>query len=337
MSELIDGLRPKEILPIDEYDLVVVSYSGGKDSLAALLYLFDLGLPKDRIELWHQCVDGDPAAPGLMDWPCTHGYVKATSAELGVSLRLQWKDGGFEQEMLRNNARTAGITMEDGRGSTVNLPASSRGKESTRRLFPQTTADLSVRWCSSYLKIDVARRAIRNDPRFERGNLLIITGERREESTARSRYKVADSYGCGNKYRRVDQWRLVLDWSEERVWKTIQRWRIRPHPAYILGWNRVSCLSCIFGDPDQWASVREIDPVRFDRIAAYEVEFGKTIKKGQSVIEQANRGRSFVTGVDPVEIARALDTTYPRDLFLLKPDEEWHLPAGAYKRGGGPT
>ena len=34
-------------------DRVLVAFSGGKDSLAALLHLLDLGVAPDRIELHH--------------------------------------------------------------------------------------------------------------------------------------------------------------------------------------------------------------------------------------------------------------------------------------------
>src|SRR5262245_29094956 len=43
-----------------------------------------------------------------------------------------------------------------------------------------------------------------------------------------------------------------------------------PHPAYHLSWARVSCLACIFGQADQWVSVRPIAPDLFNGIAQYE-------------------------------------------------------------------
>ena len=48
------------------YDKYLVQCSGGKDSTACFLHLLDQGVPRERIELWHQLVDG----PGetWMDW-----------------------------------------------------------------------------------------------------------------------------------------------------------------------------------------------------------------------------------------------------------------------------
>src|SRR4051794_15222545 len=109
------------LLPLSEYYKIIVFYSGGKDSLAALLYLLELGVEPERIELWHQSIDGRPrlfgGRPGLMDWPVTEGYVSATAEALALTLRWQWKEGGFEGEMLRERARTAACTYQLGAGA----------------------------------------------------------------------------------------------------------------------------------------------------------------------------------------------------------------------------
>ena len=145
-------------------------------------------LDRSRIELWHQAVDGGPSGDRLMDWPCTESYCRATAAALGFPIRFQWKDGRFVGELLRDNAPTSGVYYEAVDGDTRFLPPQGR-KRATRRKFPAKSADLQTRWCSGYLKIDVARRAINNDPRFEHANILFLTGERRQECAARSKYK----------------------------------------------------------------------------------------------------------------------------------------------------
>ena len=38
------------------YDKYIISFSGGKDSTALLLFLLDNGVPKERIELWLRCI-----------------------------------------------------------------------------------------------------------------------------------------------------------------------------------------------------------------------------------------------------------------------------------------
>jgi 3'-phosphoadenosine 5'-phosphosulfate sulfotransferase (PAPS reductase)/FAD synthetase len=353
MARLPVEIRPNtsSVLPMDQYDLVIVSFSGGKDSLACILHVLDQGVPKEKIELWHQAVDGKPGRdPRFFDWPCTESYCKAVAEALGVRLRFQWREGGFEREINKVNAPLAPASFElpDGTlGST-----GGKGTPNTRLMFPNAVADLRTRWCSAILKIDVATAAINNDPRFKRGEqqsqkgpknwsplkeakVLVVTGERRQESNNRARYAEVDEHKSTTKRRRVDQWRAIIDWREEQVWEIIERWRIRPHPAYYLGWGRVSCLPCIFGNPDQWASVKALDRTLFEKILAYERQFGRTIQQGGDVEHLAGKGKSFVPG-DPAMIELALGEHYPVAAIVVPPSEEWIVPMGAYKRTGGP-
>lgn len=260
-----------KLLPLEAYDHIVVSFSGGKDSVAVYLYLLELGLRPERIELWHQAVDGRPhQATRLWDWPCTEGYCEAFAKAFGSRLLYQWKEGGYLGELLRRAVPTAPTTFQlpDGREVTTG----GRGDPGTRLVFPAMAADLMTRWCSAYLKIDVAKKVFTNDPRFEGKKTLILTGERRQESGNRSKYASATDYGS-TLTRTVHQWRAVLPWFEEDVWEIMRRYRVRPHPAYFLGWSRVSCLPCIFGNPDQWATVREVTPEVFNRLATLEDKF----------------------------------------------------------------
>ena len=82
-----------ELLPLEEYDLVIVLFSGGKDSTAAYFKLLELGVPKNKIELWHHDIDGKNKER-RMDWPCTQEYVKAFAEREKVTLRVSWRDQG---------------------------------------------------------------------------------------------------------------------------------------------------------------------------------------------------------------------------------------------------
>lgn len=327
----------RELLPLQQYDLCIVSFSGGKDSLALVLDLLDRGVPRGRIQLWHQGVDGEHGVDQpFMDWPCTRSYVAAVGAALGIRVLFQYRQGGFLGELTKHGTRTRPIRFERQDG-TWGQAGGVNGKLGTRLRFPQVSSDLRVRWCSPLLKIDVAALAINNEPSFRGRRLLFLTGERREESTNRAAYAEKESHRCDRRYRRVDAWRSVIDWPESRVWDTIRRWRIRPHPAYRLGFPRVSCMCCIFGGPDQWATVRKIAPVRFARIAAFERDFGVTIKRGITVEQLAERGTPYPQCYDADLVALAMSDDYPADQVLLPAGEEWELPAGAFRRGGGPS
>jgi 3'-phosphoadenosine 5'-phosphosulfate sulfotransferase (PAPS reductase)/FAD synthetase len=253
------------------YDRVVVAFSGGKDSLAALLRILDLGVCPSRIELHHHAVDGQ--GPVLMDWPITPAYVAALARHFGLPLYTSWREGGFRREMARDHAPTAPVVFElpDGRLGR----AGGSGPPGVRGRFPQVSADLSVRWCSPALKIDVLAAAIRNQPRFDQGRTLVVTGERAAESVARARYRPFEPHRthCGG--RHVDHWRPVLGWGETEVWDRIAAATVRPHPAYGLGWSRLSCRGGIFGSPNQWATLRALYPDVFGEIAAIGGGFGQ--------------------------------------------------------------
>jgi len=330
-------IRPdtSELLPLRDYDWIVVSFSGGKDSLACLLHLLEQDVNPKRVELWHQAVDGRPGVdPRFFDWPCTESYCKEVSRVTRIPIKFQWREGGYEREILKVDAPTAPIGFE--------LPdwtvgqAGGTGAPNTRLMFPAAVADLRTRWCSALLKIDVATAAINNDPRFKQGKILEITGERRQESNNRAHYATVERHKSTTQSRRVDQWRAILDWREEDVWEIIRRWRLRPHPAYYLGWGRVSCLPCIFGNPDQWASVKYIAPELFRKILGYERQFDHTIQQGGDIEHLAGKGRNFVPRGEEGMIEVALSEEIPGDYVQLSQGEEWVMPAGAFKRSGGP-
>ena len=148
------------MIDILSYDKYLVMYSGGKDSTALFLYLLSIGVPVEKIELWHHDIDGRGGL--FMDWESTPAYCRAFAEAFNVPIFFSWKEGGFEREMNRTNSLTAPTFFEcptDQPGTKiVRSVGGIRGKFSTRRKYPQVSPDLSVRWCSAYLKIDVGNR-----------------------------------------------------------------------------------------------------------------------------------------------------------------------------------
>ena len=317
---------------LSSYDRIVTAFSGGKDSLACVLHLLDQGVDRSLIELWHHDVDGGSR---FMDWPCTPAYSRVIARHLGIPIYFSWREGGFLREMLRDGTPTAPTRFERPDGSFGVKGGS--GKPGRRLQFPQVSADLSVRWCSAYLKIDVASIAIKNQERFQGIRTLFVTGERAQESTARARYKVFEPHRAdardGDLRRHIDHWRPIHAWPEQQVWEIIEKHQINPHPAYRLGWGRVSCFSCIFGSANQWASIRQIAPEWFERLAGYERQFGKTIQRNRTISELAAKGTPYPVVSDPSAVAEALDEVWSGPPTI----SPWKLPAGAYGENAGPT
>ena len=311
------------------YDHVLVAFSGGKDSLACLLHLLELGVSPETLELHHHDVDGGRP---FMDWPCTPAYVAAVARHLGIALYTSWREGGFHRELHRNAAPTAPVRFETPDGQLG--AAGGVGPLGTRGRFPQVSSDLRVRWCSAALKIDVLAGAICNQPRFRGARTLVVTGERAEESAGRARYATLEPHRTHTRSRHVDHWRPVHAWSEAEVWAIIARHRIVPHPAYGLGWSRLSCRACIFGGPDQWATLRAVFPTSFEEIAREEAASGLTIHRGASIRELADRGAPFPAALAQPQLVREAQASRWLGPITRSP---WTLPAGAFGRTGGPT
>lgn len=360
-SNLASLIQRGQLLPLSCYQKIIVAFSGGKDSLALGLMLLDMGVRPENMEWWHHLIDA-PGQPRRFDWPCTEGYVRAVGRAFGVPVRFSWKDGGFEGELFREDSPTKGVYYEDEHRELRYLPPAAaaefckcrrrfdderqahcpecgalRRGFGTRLKYPMPTANLSTRWCSPYLKIDVAKRVLSNDPRFASGRFLMLTGERRQESDARQLYQEAELHRSSNSKRRVHHWRGVIDWREEDVWAMIERHRVLPHPCYYVGFSRCSCMCCIFNDRGRWAAVKQLAPERFDWHAANERRFALTIKPKESVERQAACGDSALDAAPPWAIRLAMAEEFPADRVFVPADEPWRLPMGAYRRQGGPT
>ncbi len=312
------------------YDHILVAFSGGADSLACVLTLLEAGVAPGRIHLHHHLVDGRESE--LMDWPCTEGYCNAIARELGMELSYSWRIGGMEREMLRNGTPTAPMVIPTADGL---LEIGGKGRCDTRRMFPQVGQSLTTRWCKIYLKIACMDAWIRNDARFQNKRTLVITGERAQESPSRAKYAVFEPHRadrrCGRSARYVDHWRPVHALLKEDVWALIERWKLLAHPAYYCGFGRCSCRACIFGSANQWATVRMMAPNQFSSIAGYEAEFGVTIHRKLSVVQQADAGTPYA--IDPfwLEVANSREFTIPVRC------DPWKLPSGAFGESCGPS
>jgi 3'-phosphoadenosine 5'-phosphosulfate sulfotransferase (PAPS reductase)/FAD synthetase len=318
------------IRELSYYDKIIMSISGGKDSLAFLLFLLNNGARPEQIELWHQSIDGrGNTKRAFFDWPSTEGYVEVLAAHFKLNLSYQWREYGFFGELNRFKQRTKDVWYERN-GHLIQLPSSLSGTESTRLKWPAKTASLNSRWCSAYLKIDVAARALNNIPEFIDKRILFITGERREESAARAKYNESELHRTNSKKKLVHHWRPVIDWKEQQVWDIIKKHNIVPHPAYFLGFPRLSCRSCIFYSKDHWATLNHVDARVTKMISEMEESLNFTIDNKFTLPELIAMGKSSITA-DNYHFIKQVNEVYTGPITT----KNWKLPMGAFGVGGG--
>lgn len=368
------------LLPLEDYDLIIVLFSGGKDSLAAYEVLRELGVPKEKIELWHHDIDGGHPER-RMDWPVTAAYVQAFAEAEGVALRRSWRQNGFFGELYRLGAswpvqydagqdvvRTCPLSEKQRRSQELRekvLSARDRAeleRYGRREKFPAKSGDLARRWCSAYLKIMVSDSVLRNlapgAPTCGsalmaevQGNLsahlahgpagiriLVVSGERRGESAGRAKYNEMEfhrAHAMKKARRTVHAWRPVIDCHEGDVWAILRRHHINPHPCYQAGWNRCSCMACIFSRPEHWAGLRELFPAEFEALCEDERRLGFTLDNKVDLSAFTGSAKSCVCH-DPVAIRQLQTGRFtPEDVYTSP--GAWKFPAGAFHGSeGGP-
>jgi 3'-phosphoadenosine 5'-phosphosulfate sulfotransferase (PAPS reductase)/FAD synthetase len=320
---------------LSDYDKYVVLFSGGKDSTCCFLYLLEQSVPKDKIELWHQLIDGQEKT--FFDWEITTDYCRKFAEAFGVPIYFQWKEGGFRQELLRENSLTAPTLFEQADG-TIGKVGGIDGKPATRRKFPQQSPDLSVRWCSAYLKINVFTASIRNQERFKGIKTLVLSGERGEESPQRAKYAIfepdpTDLRNGKSFSRHIDRFRPIRDWTEAQVWELIEKYRVRVHPCYYMGWGRCSCKFCVFGNKNQFAGAAKISPRQIESLISLEKDFGCTINRKYNLEKLIESGNSY-ENITAELATLATGSIYNRQI-IIPPTEQRVLPAGAFGENCG--
>jgi 3'-phosphoadenosine 5'-phosphosulfate sulfotransferase (PAPS reductase)/FAD synthetase len=310
----------------------IIAFSGGKDSIAMVLFLLEQGVQKSDIELHHHEVDG--RGEPLFDWACTTSYCQAFADAFEIPIYFSYRNGGIVREMFRTDETVQDVYFQLAPNSEMTcLPAKQEIRFlNTRRMFPAISANLQVRWCSSTVKISILNQVITHTPRLnEKGTTYIVcTGERRAESTARSKYAEIEYHTTHTKKREVWHWRPVINFSDAEVWALLKKHKVQPHPSYMLGWGRCSCQLCIFGNANVWATLWEIDRPKVERIAQIEEELQHTLhmknKASFPIMEVLSKGKSFFNPKNQYWKEQALGVfTAP---IIINQWEVWQAPQG---------
>lgn len=332
-----------------------------------MLNLLELGVPNDKIILLHHDIDGESTKK--MDWPATKAYCIAFAAAFRLELRFSFREGGFWGEVFRYGSKQP-VKFQDADGTTKRIEpkAWKRSNElkalmslekqnnqlnnfdeydrelrsyGYRYKFPAKKADLSSRYCSSVLKIEVGSVAIAHQIDTSRNcKIMVLSGERRGESTNRSHYNMMElhrTHAPSRNKRIVHHYRNVIDYSEKDVWEVLKRNKVMPHPCYIVGWGRASCACCIFSSPSHFAGIKEILPEYYQNIKEAEEELQFTLDNKKSIDEYVGNASSCVVYSEQKAIHQLVTGDITVSDILLPEEVEWVYPAGAFRQGiGGP-
>lgn len=356
-TEHFKSIYLDSLLPLEEYDLIAILLSGGKDSIACYYKLLELGVPKDKIELWHHDIDGGHPSR-RMDWRCTQNYVRAFAEAEQVPLRLSWRVNGFFGELYRIGTSEPVEWCEPDTGEIIQCKPSKKYleckaiKESSiddmeqrlkeygcRMKFPAKGGTHQGRWCSGNLKAAVQDSVTANLDKTRQGvKILVVSGERRGESSGRSKYNEIEIHrtNAEKKLKRtVHQWRPVIDYSEKDVWEVLKRHRVNPHPCYRAGWNRCSCAMCIFSTPKLFAGIRELYPEDYELLKQDEKILGFTLDNKCDLDTFVGNAESCVYKGDREAIRSLVTGEFTTDDIYVK--GKWLYPAGAFHGAeGGP-
>lgn len=202
---------------------IAISISGGKDSTACAIATTNYikrAYPKIKdIILIHSDL-------GRIEWKDSMIQCKEVAAYLELELVVVKRNSGgmverWKQRWLNNFDRYVDMKL-------------------VTMLLPWSTP--AMRFCTSELKTQLIGRYLKK--RYG-GNVINVTGIRREESSGRknaptSKELNATVFGAGSR-----TWNPIAAWAVNDVWNTIDSHGMRHHEAYIKGNERVSCSFCI--------------------------------------------------------------------------------------------
>jgi 3'-phosphoadenosine 5'-phosphosulfate sulfotransferase (PAPS reductase)/FAD synthetase len=199
------------------FDHVVVSISGGKDSSVLMQYALD-NFPLEKLIFVHATID--------IDWDETKQVVIDQCIHFGVADKLH-----FVQAIDKTGKLIGFVDI-------LERKKISKG-ESVEQMFPS----MDCRWCTSSLKTGPINKLVRT----LKGNIVVLIGERAEESDQRALLEaIRFSETLSVNGRTVHHLSPILPCSEREVWSVIKENKIPVHPCYSLGVSRASCAVCIF-------------------------------------------------------------------------------------------
>lgn len=228
---------------------IYISFSGGKDSVAAWLYITrDLALPATAVF----CNTGHEA-------PETYDYIWQLARDHGLNLMCI-------QPRVRDLWLDA--PPKDCQRTDLDDPMDMERLAIEKHRFPSPTA----RFCTTHLKLLPYRRWLRE---FSHHRALLISGVRAEESPKRA----ALAPWHWDELMERQRWLPIHNWPVAQVFDIHQRYGVPVNPLYKRGCGRVGCYPCIMAKKGELAAIAQYDPATFDNLESMESRVASTLRK----------------------------------------------------------
>jgi len=280
---------------LDDYDVILVNSSAGKDSQAMLTGVVEMadtqGVSRDKIIVVH-------ADLGRVEWEGTRELAETQAKAYGLRFEVVAREEDLIDQ-IKTRRRTldneaALLRHESTALSNAGFPnfAQLAFEDSNKKLDTPAWPSSQARFCTSDQKTSqvaklmtaLAKEHRKTNPGAGPIKILNCLGIRAQESVARSK---KEAFGpdrpASNGRRTVDRWLPIFDWSEEFVWETIRRSGLPWHPAYDAGMPRLSCAFCVLSGRRELILAARLNPALAETYVALEDEVGHTFRKDMSI------------------------------------------------------
>ncbi|AVX93274.1 phosphoadenosine phosphosulfate reductase family protein [Pseudomonas psychrophila] len=223
--------------------LFISNHSGGKDSQVQLIRLLER-VPAAQLLVVH-------ASLGAMEWPGA-------------------------MELARDQAAAAGLPFIVAKAGKTLLEMVERRFESRPEVPSWPSA--STRQCTSDLKRGPIQREVRRYAKSKGFKTIVnCLGLRAQESPGRAKRAAFSRMGISNSVHTWFEWLPVHDMSATEVFDAISAAGQKPHYAYALGNDRLSCVFCIMASKADLRNGRVERPELFKQYVDMEQRTGYTM------------------------------------------------------------
>jgi 3'-phosphoadenosine 5'-phosphosulfate sulfotransferase (PAPS reductase)/FAD synthetase len=242
------------------YDVIEISSSGGKDSLAMKVHVA-AQLREARLLDRGVVVHADL---GRVEWPGTPELVEAQARHIGLRFMKVKRPQGDLLEHVEKLGKwpmpTQRFCTADHKRGQIYTAFTALAEEARERLTHEAA-----------LAGNGFNRPIR---------ILNCVGLRAEESPGRAkRPALVRDKKCSGRRKVVDVWLPIQGWTETEVWTACRASSAPIHPAYAAGLPRASCVFCIYAPEAALQIAGHAHPALLAEYVAVEQRIGHTFKR----------------------------------------------------------